>query len=489
MSQEPIVVTSGQLDGYIRAHHVSCIQRTPATAPTVTFIQDDGTADAYTKLKPFLETNSLAMTLAIPTRNIGDAGYLTLAQLTEMHDDDLITTASHGIDWNESDMDDLTEAQLHAVYSESQDWLTTHGFEGDVFVAPHHQMDRLARQVCARYFRACRANEKASTVDGHGIIRSPIQTFNLPCHLLSTTDLDASDITDAQAAIDEMVSLWDSGDGYATWILFTIHTVDDTRIASLQSLVDYIDSKSVFQYKTFQDGLDLFENYADFGEMGDSLCECVHISPWGDIGCRELDTHSMIRVWSPASPWYKYHSIEFKEGGIYDDDLLLTAKPDGSGSVTVRCDALIPYLGEADLGHRDDGRWDDVITEQLSVMSNHRSAYAIKHKYLNNQSLSGASTDITTGLPDPHLLLGVAYRVRTAIEGATSWDGDFLGGATEKFADDAGLTQNTKGEFIMAPAKVTGTNNIRITANGSNFTAGVIDLTVYYIEIDEMDDV
>jgi hypothetical protein len=98
--------------------------------------------------------------------------------------------------------------------------------------------------------------------------------------------------------------------------------------------------------------------------------------------------------------------------------------------------------------------------------------------------LSGASVTATSLIPAGAVVVGVTAKVLTAVTGATSWQ---LGTAADpdRFAATGGIalgstTQNsdwTAGGIECFPAAT----NLILTANGSNFTAGSIQISVQYL--------
>lgn len=99
-------------------------------------------------------------------------------------------------------------------------------------------------------------------------------------------------------------------------------------------------------------------------------------------------------------------------------------------------------------------------------------------------SLSGATATATAIIPDGALVLGVVVRVSTAITGATSFqvgdgsDADRWGAAIAIDVD----TTSTPADFTSGTVAIaTSATNVVLTANGSNFTAGTVDIVVWYI--------
>jgi hypothetical protein len=100
-------------------------------------------------------------------------------------------------------------------------------------------------------------------------------------------------------------------------------------------------------------------------------------------------------------------------------------------------------------------------------------------------ALSGASATTTgTFIPDGAVVVGVTTRVGTALTGATGYTvgdgtdadrwGDITGTAIGTTSDNANWTAGTIECFTAG-------GNVTLTANGSNFTAGAIEICVFYL--------
>jgi hypothetical protein len=99
-------------------------------------------------------------------------------------------------------------------------------------------------------------------------------------------------------------------------------------------------------------------------------------------------------------------------------------------------------------------------------------------------TLTGASTDTTTiSIPAGALLLGASFNVNTAVVddgGDDTWSAAFVTGSTTVLATAAAAALNTKVNKLIVSELATATTQIRFTPNGGNFTAGVIEVVVYY---------
>lgn len=99
-------------------------------------------------------------------------------------------------------------------------------------------------------------------------------------------------------------------------------------------------------------------------------------------------------------------------------------------------------------------------------------------------ALSGATATATNLIPAGSIVLGVTTRVNTLITGATTFKvGD--GTDDDRWGATVGLTAGTTttgSSFTISSVPIyTSATSVVLTANGSNFTAGAVRVTVHYI--------
>lgn len=104
----------------------------------------------------------------------------------------------------------------------------------------------------------------------------------------------------------------------------------------------------------------------------------------------------------------------------------------------------------------------------------------VEHK-TQDITVSGATTDSTIQIPDRAILLCVNVRVITAITGATSF-GVGVAGDTTKFGNFIGIGLDSTNIGVIGPTAYYSNTAIRLTANGSNFTGGVVRTTMQYLQ-------
>lgn len=123
---------------------------------------------------------------------------------------------------------------------------------------------------------------------------------------------------------------------------------------------------------------------------------------------------------------------------------------------------------------------DDVTVAGDFTLQSPRGAIS-NLKFVESQvTLSGATTAATGLIPAGSTVYGCVAKVTTAVTGATTWD---LGDGTDadKWCNDVGLTAGTAcspaNATVGAPAWYAAATNPTFTANGSNFTGGVVRLS------------
>lgn len=99
---------------------------------------------------------------------------------------------------------------------------------------------------------------------------------------------------------------------------------------------------------------------------------------------------------------------------------------------------------------------------------------------------SGATVTATGLIPAGCFLVGVCVRVTTAITGATSFDvGD--GSDADRWGNNiavaAGTTTTIADYTAAGYGQFTTANDVVLTATGSDFTAGAVRITAYYLSL------
>jgi hypothetical protein len=105
----------------------------------------------------------------------------------------------------------------------------------------------------------------------------------------------------------------------------------------------------------------------------------------------------------------------------------------------------------------------------------------VEHKTEDMTVNTGAFKDTTIQIPDRAIVLAVNVRVITAITGATSF-GIGVAGDTTRYGNLIGIALDSTNIGITSPLAYYANTAIRLTANGGNFTGGVIRTTMQYLK-------
>jgi len=141
-------------------------------------------------------------------------------------------------------------------------------------------------------------------------------------------------------------------------------------------------------------------------------------------------------------------------------------------------------------------KWMDAVVESLDsrmaydgsgwipfglIMKDTGEYLRVGHQQEDVTVSSGAFVDTTITVPNRSILLTVNVRVLTAVTGATSFDVG-ISGETGKFGGSIGIGQDSTNIGIIGPTAFYSDTAVRLTANGANFTGGVIRTTMQYLQ-------
>jgi len=99
---------------------------------------------------------------------------------------------------------------------------------------------------------------------------------------------------------------------------------------------------------------------------------------------------------------------------------------------------------------------------------------------------AAATSDTSIDLAAGVMLLGVSMCVNTAVvdsAGNDTWSSAFITGSTTAISSGSAAAKDTKVNTLIVPEITSNTTNIRFTPNGGNFSAGVIEVIIYYINL------
>jgi hypothetical protein len=141
-------------------------------------------------------------------------------------------------------------------------------------------------------------------------------------------------------------------------------------------------------------------------------------------------------------------------------------------------------------------KWMDAVVESLDtrmaydgstwipfglIMKDTGEYLRVGHQQEDVTVSSGAFVDTTITIPNRSILLTVNVRVMTAVTGASSFDVG-ISGETSKFGGSIGIGQDSTNIGIIGPTAFYSDTAVRLTANGANFTGGVIRTTMQYLQ-------
>ena len=245
----------------------------------MSFVDDDGESQFYTKWKPIIENKNIPVTCALITGRIGKSGYLTINQIKELKELG-VEFVSHSHD--HSYLGELTETELRTNFELSQAFLKQHGLTHDILVYPYGSQSILLRQVAREYF-SCGVDIL------EGINVPPISTYRLRrkgwCEAGRTT------LEDHKAVIDEVVAnggwlIWKTHAGYSD---FT-----GEQLEWISEIIDYARSLGV-EIVSVKEGLQKKGNPVDIGDIENySWKNVAIIDSEGNAYGQNIGSHKFI---------------------------------------------------------------------------------------------------------------------------------------------------------------------------------------------------
>lgn len=124
----------------------------------------------------------------------------------------------------------------------------------------------------------------------------------------------------------------------------------------------------------------------------------------------------------------------------------------------------------------------------LSLGGDSGQLTSLKQNSVQSAALSGATVDLTGLIPAKSQVIGMTCRVTTLITGATTFDVGTVA-TPALYCNDVPVALNTVCDLGTNQGSSTGPLNyaaatdVRLTANGSNFTGGVVRCTVHYADL------
>lgn len=153
--------------------------------------------------------------------------------------------------------------------------------------------------------------------------------------------------------------------------------------------------------------------------------------------------------------------------------------------ILTRAISLLPDATNGALAQRSGTQAQEYRVYATHTSSTNYQRMTVKSVKQTLSALSGASATTTgTFIPDGAVVVGVTTRVATALTGATGYTiGD--GTDADRWGDITGTAIGTTSDNINWTAGTiecfTAGGNVTLTAKGSNFTAGAIEICVFYL--------
>ncbi|MGE3144762.1 MAG: DUF2793 domain-containing protein [Pseudorhodoplanes sp.] len=126
----------------------------------------------------------------------------------------------------------------------------------------------------------------------------------------------------------------------------------------------------------------------------------------------------------------------------------------------------------------EDGSWRDGI-----ALTAHGGRVTLRAKE-EELTLAGGFVETADAafIPQRAIVLGVAARTTEAVTGASSYDVG-IGGEASKFGGSLGIALGSTNIGVIGPTAFYADTRVRVSANGSDFTAGKVRLIVYFVEM------
>jgi peptidoglycan/xylan/chitin deacetylase (PgdA/CDA1 family) len=235
--------------------NLSVNKNAQAIQPLVTFVDDDGTTSAYTKMKTLFDSKGEKFVTAIISGWIGRPGFMTKSQIDDIYN------AGHEI----------------ASHSVNHDWATTHpeqikqsydalndlGYEVENLVYVGGYFDQNVISETKKYYNC------AVVVD-RGLNTSPIRTFGLKRFAIGS--MWAGNVQDGileDGSYASYKAMVDKAVATNSWLIFMSHCNnpqhDAVQEQHMSNIIDYIKSLNV-PIVTLKEGLKKYGNRVDIGD-------------------------------------------------------------------------------------------------------------------------------------------------------------------------------------------------------------------------------
>ena len=271
-----------------------------SASPTPEFVItfDDGDESVYTIAYPIMKQYGIVGTVYVITELIGEPGYLTLPELTELHNAGW-TVAGHTVD--HSDLQGLSQTQIANKIQLAIDWLNANGFSDGAYhlAYPYGLYDNNVLLVCTQLGLKTARTTNFGTISSDGVVDylGKVDYFQLP-----TKSFDRTTVRD-----DWQTSI-NYGIATGSTTIFLLHDI----VASNPTVLETITTATFTQF------------IADLVQSG---IRTLNINQW------YIEMNSAAPTAS-ANP----------KGGSYNTDKTVTLTMNEDGSIYYTTDGSAPTI-------------------------------------------------------------------------------------------------------------------------------------------------
>lgn len=198
-------------------------------SPIITFVDDDGRSEVYSRLFPIFQAKSEKFVSAVCSNLLNTATFMTELQVKELHDNghEIINHTSDHLAYNT-----IPDAEWDREIREGKEWLYRNGYTHDIFVQPQGQGTTGTARDIVRKYAKCAFNGTGQ----NGSVK--LNTFNIV-----RVDFSSS----ATKTLDYFKSVVDTCLVSKSWLIFMVHTWNhnDAMDTILGDLIDYINTLNI----------------------------------------------------------------------------------------------------------------------------------------------------------------------------------------------------------------------------------------------------
>ena len=245
--------------------------------PRIVFMDDDGGAQAYSVLYPWMQQHGVPYSFAISSGDVSASDrFATWAQLQEMQTSPLVSWVCHSV--GDDSMADYTAEQMAERYAQWRRDMASHGLKSDARAVAYNRgtsVQSTIDAVVSKFFRAGFTVTK-------GINAAPLDWFHLKRVGLFPSD-GSYTLAQAKAQVD---ALADAETGFVCFFTHCYYPTFD--LDGLTELVGYIRSKGI-EISGVEDVIELYESM--------SGCEC---GEWTELPGNAETSRQLAKATSSA---------------------------------------------------------------------------------------------------------------------------------------------------------------------------------------------